>query len=120
MNVLYLGPDHDWAHGVLAKALGEPLESAASEAETVCHGPGSYYLIFLDLTGAVDGYWQPVIARLAHHGLKVVVVSPKPSWQEVRIAMFAGATYYIEKTIVVEKLVQEIAQVKTAGTPRRC
>ncbi|MEK7611274.1 MAG: hypothetical protein AAB486_02750 [Patescibacteria group bacterium] len=113
MHALYLGSDSGWAHAVLAKALGVPLEAAVSETEALFHGSGSYDLIFLDLTDLTGQSWEHTISRLWHQDLRVVVISPQPNFREARSAMFAGAVGYSPKTDSIEDLAGEIARAAT-------
>ena len=112
LGSLYIGPDPEWAHGTLAEALGEPVEVVGRQDDSLFHGPDSYDLVFLDLTGAVDQSWQRTISRLWQQDLRVVVISPKPNWEEARWAMRSGAVGYAEKTTVVLELAEEIAKAK--------
>lgn len=112
MYALYLGTDSEWANGVLAKALGQTLETARSETEAMYHGTNSYDLIFIDLTGIGSQSWANTISQLWHQGLRVVAISPQPDWSEVRLVMRAGGVGYIGKKESFEELEEEIARAK--------
>lgn len=119
LKVLYIGPDHRWAHEVLATALNQGLEAAPTYAAAMHRGRDSYDLVFLDISQTPDKTWRQTLTVLWQHGLKTIIVSPEPDWREVRIAMFCGASYYIEKTYSVEELAREITNVEKIGVSGR-